>query len=80
MKAEESRYIQDEFGVKRLIRGGRVIPAQWEDAYEEGEPAPERDKAQAAPDVDKAQKQADTTKAGKPSLAPATGAASRRRK
>ena len=56
MKAEESRYIRDEFGVRRLVRGGRVIPAQWEEAYEKGEPVPERTGPEARPERDKAQK------------------------
>lgn len=78
MKAEESRYIIDEQGVKRLIRGGRPIPAQWEDAYEGGEPVPE--KAQTAPQTDKAQKEPETTKSGATKQNPITQAATRRRK
>jgi hypothetical protein len=66
MKAEEDRYIRDELGVKRLIRGGRTVPAQWEDAYEDGEPATDRAKAQDGPDTDKAQKEPDTTKSDNP--------------
>jgi hypothetical protein len=80
MIAEETRLIVDEVGVTRRIPAGRTIPAQWEQAYEDGEKINEPDtKAQAGPEVDKAQKEADTTKAN-PVTQAATQAASRRRK
>ena len=85
MKAEETRLITDEQGVTRRIQAGKVIPAQWEEAYEQGEPVPEETiseggtKAQNGPDTDKAQRQPDTTKDA-PAPNPVTQAATQRRR
>lgn len=76
MIADETRLIVDEMGVTRRIPAGRTVPAQWEQAYEDGETVDEpADKAQDAPDVDKAQKEPDTTKTN-----PVTQAAAARRR
>jgi hypothetical protein len=76
MIAEETRLIVDEMGVTRRIPAGKTIPAQWEQAYEDGESVNEpATKAQDAPEVNKAQQEADTTKTN-----PVTQAAARRRK
>lgn len=81
MIAEETRLIVDEVGVTRRIRAGKTIPAQWEQAYEDGETVEEAvTKAQDAPEVDKAQKEPETTKSAGKSLAGLTKPAARRRK